>query len=101
MYIQHLTKFSIVNNFDKKAVIFDMDGVIIDSEPLWKEAEISVFKKYGYNFTYEMCEETKGMRVDEVTVYWKKKLKANFNAGQVKDDIIAAIINLIKDKGKV
>ncbi len=100
MYIQHLTKFSIVNNFDKKAVIFDMDGVIIDSEPLWKEAEISVFKKYGYNFTYEMCEETKGMRVDEVTVYWKKKLKANFNAGQVKDDIIAAIINLIKDKGK-
>lgn len=83
-----------------KAVIFDMDGVIIDSEPLWKKAEISVFKKYGYDFTYEMCEETKGMRVDEVTIYWKKKLKANFDAHQVKEEIVETIIELIKKEGK-
>lgn len=89
-----------MNNLNNKAVIFDMDGVIIDSEPLWKEAEIAVFKKYGYDFTHQMCEETKGMRVDEVTLYWKNKLNANFNSKTLKDDIITSIISLIKDKGK-
>lgn len=83
-----------------KAVIFDMDGVIIDSEPLWKKAEINVFKKYGYHFTNEMCEETKGMRVDEVTHYWKEKLNASFNADTLKEDIISSIILLIKSEGK-
>ena len=35
------------------AVIFDMDGLIIDSEPLWKIAEIETFKKVGFDFTIE------------------------------------------------
>ena len=43
-----------------------MDGLIIDSEPLWKKAEIDAFNSIGYDFTYEMCESTKGMRIDEV-----------------------------------
>ena len=30
-----------------KAVIFDFDGIIIESEPLWMEAEIGVFKSVG------------------------------------------------------
>lgn len=38
-----------------EAVIFDMDGLIIDSEPLWKIAEIESFKQIGFDFTKEMC----------------------------------------------
>ena len=33
-----------------KAVIYDMDGVIIDSEPLWREALIHCFNQVGFDF---------------------------------------------------
>ena len=52
-----------------KAVIFDTDGLIIDFEPLWKRSEMTP-GSIGYDFTYEMCESTKGMRIDEVVQYY-------------------------------
>jgi beta-phosphoglucomutase-like phosphatase (HAD superfamily) len=49
-----------------KGVIYDMDGLIINSEPLWKIAIIESFKEIGFDFTFEMCTQTTGMRIDEV-----------------------------------
>lgn len=53
-----------------KAVIFDMDGLIIDSEPLWRKSEMEVFHSMGYHFTEEMCIQTMGMRINEVVKFW-------------------------------
>ncbi len=53
-----------------RALIFDMDGVLIDSEPLWHEAEIAVFGEAGLELTPEDCLQTTGLRVDEVVAYW-------------------------------
>ncbi len=53
-----------------KAVIFDMDGVLIDSEPLWREAEIIVFKKVGVNLDSKLCLQTTGFRTDETVAHW-------------------------------
>lgn len=38
-----------------KAVLFDMDGVIIDSEPLHARAAINALQKYGVSLTPEFC----------------------------------------------
>ena len=83
-----------------KAIIFDMDGVMIDSEPLWKLAIIKVMKSYGYDFTIQKCNETKGMRVDEVTAYWKNKLTANFDSKLIAKEIVDEVISLIYEEGK-
>ena len=56
-----------------KAAIFDMDGLLLDSEPLWKEAEITVFNSVGVPLTKELCQETVGVRIDGVVRYWYKK----------------------------
>jgi len=53
-----------------RAAIFDMDGLLIDSEPLWREAEVAVFGSFGVPLTEEMCHQTTGMRHDAVVRYW-------------------------------
>jgi mannitol-1-/sugar-/sorbitol-6-/2-deoxyglucose-6-phosphatase len=85
-----------------KAVIFDMDGVLIDSEPFWKIAEISSFNSVGVPLTGEMCETTVGMRIQEVTRYWFSKYtwdlkEKSFN--ELEDEIINGVISLIKSEG--
>lgn len=53
-----------------KAVIFDMDGVIIDSEPLWRRVMIRSFTEAGIPFTENDCRITTGLRFKEVVAYW-------------------------------
>lgn len=52
------------------AVIFDMDGVIIDSEPLWRRVMIQSFTEAGIPFTDHDCRITTGLRFREVAAYW-------------------------------
>jgi sugar-phosphatase len=53
-----------------RTVIFDMDGLLIDSEPLWREAEIAIFESVGIRLTEQLCRETTGLRIDEVVGHW-------------------------------
>jgi sugar-phosphatase len=53
-----------------KAVIFDLDGVIIDSCNLWKQAEYEVFSSVGVKLSDELCKITENMTTIEVTRFW-------------------------------
>ncbi len=53
-----------------KAIIFDLDGLLIDTEPLWQKGETFVFKSIGVPITEKMTLQTTGMREDEVVEYW-------------------------------
>ena len=91
-----------MKNLKINAVIFDMDGLIIDSEPLWKIAEIETFKEVGFDFTFEMCALTTGMRIDEVVEFWRGKLKwESFTNTEIVDKIQKKMIQLIKERGKL
>ena len=59
----------------KKAVIFDMDGVLIDSEPFWQQAQIEVLKDLGVEITQKECEETMGLRIDALVGHWYNKYR--------------------------
>jgi sugar-phosphatase len=52
------------------AAIFDMDGLLADTEPLWHEVECAAYAAVGLNITAEECMQTMGMRVDEAVGYW-------------------------------
>ena len=52
------------------AVIFDMDGLLIDSEPLWETAEMEAFPALGVPLTPELKKRTTGLRSAEIVQYW-------------------------------
>jgi HAD superfamily hydrolase (TIGR01509 family) len=56
-----------------KAIIFDMDGLLVDSEPCWHIAEKKVFGKVGIILSTAMCIETTGKPVRDVIQYWYQK----------------------------
>ncbi|MEI6700408.1 MAG: hexitol phosphatase HxpB [Actinomycetota bacterium] len=49
-----------------KAAIFDMDGLLVDTERLWHQAEMEILGELGVEFNRAVTRSSKGMRVDEV-----------------------------------
>ena len=52
------------------AAIFDMDGLLVDSEPIWHDVEIDIFGRHGVPLTVQRCLETKGMFLGEAVDHW-------------------------------
>jgi sugar-phosphatase len=47
-----------------------MDGLLIDTEPVWRRVEIEVFDRVGVHLTEEQCLETMGVPVPDVVRLW-------------------------------
>jgi HAD superfamily hydrolase (TIGR01509 family) len=51
-------------------VVFDLDGLLIDSEPFWRQAEIEVFGSVGLHLTEADTRQTMGLRIDDAVHHW-------------------------------
>jgi mannitol-1-/sugar-/sorbitol-6-/2-deoxyglucose-6-phosphatase len=84
-----------------EAVIFDMDGLLIDSEPLWQQAEIAIFGKLGMELTVELCEQVQGQKIEDVIKHWYNyKPWINKSFKEVEIEIINMVQGLIKEKAQ-
>ncbi|MDB0037914.1 hexitol phosphatase HxpB, partial [bacterium] len=88
-----------LKNFD--AVIFDMDGVLTDSEPLWKIAMEEVFHSVGCSLTRKDFQKTVGLRIDEVCEYWyQHSAWTGATPKEVENKIMLRMVELIKENGE-
>lgn len=74
---------------DKKAVIFDLDGTLVDSMWMWKEIDIEYLAKFNLSMPQTLQKDIEGMSFSETAVYFKEtfqikdsleKIKADWNA---------------------
>jgi len=95
----HINKYICAMQFN--TVIFDMDGLLIDSEPIWNEAADEIFKQYGITISTEQYSTTTGMRIKEFVLYWFRVngIPAE-NAAAAEEKIIQLVIDKVKTKGK-
>jgi mannitol-1-/sugar-/sorbitol-6-/2-deoxyglucose-6-phosphatase len=86
---------------ESKAVIFDMDGLVVNSEPFWHIAEIEVFKTLGIELELENCLETTGLPIENVIEYWYAKHPwPNFEPINTKIELVEIVMKLIKQEAK-
>ena len=84
-----------------KAVIFDLDGLLIDSEPLWREAERKVFEKVGIVLEDGDFEHFTGYKIAEVVAFWfAHKPWTGFSQAAITNAILDELEFLIDSKGK-
>ncbi len=98
---QRLLRRSVRTGTLFKAAIFDMDGVLIDSEPLWQRAEVAVFGALGVPLTPERCVETRGLRIAEVVGHWYERYPwRGASVDHVAARLLSVVSDLIRDHGR-
>lgn len=84
-----------------QAAIFDMDGTLIDSEPMWKAAEQQVFGALGVQVTDELARATAAMTTKEVTEFWYQHSPwTGKSLARAEQEVIDRVAVLIAKEGK-
>ncbi|RUT79340.1 hexitol phosphatase HxpB [Ancylomarina longa] len=84
-----------------KALIFDMDGLLINSENFWQESECKIFNSIGISTSEEMFEPFMGKKIDEVVdIMWTKHKWNSPSKTEVVGAIVENVIQLVIEKGE-
>jgi len=84
-----------------KAVIFDMDGLLIDSEPLWHEAEVEAAKLAGIDLTEKQFLDNTGLKSDKIVDQWFNNIKpwTTPSKKEVEEKLVSRLIERVKERG--
>jgi len=83
-----------------KAVIFDMDGLLIDSEPFWRISQKNLFSKRGINLIEDDFESFMGKRIDEVVaIIYARYPNQDKTQDETAEEIVDGVINLVLERG--
>jgi beta-phosphoglucomutase-like phosphatase (HAD superfamily) len=79
-------------------VVLDMDGLLIDTEPVWRTAEKEVFAELGIELTEADVLDTTGMRIDELAAaFLSRRPPFPSRAGPSPVEVAARITDLVVD----
>ncbi|HEY1703447.1 MAG TPA: HAD family phosphatase [Trebonia sp.] len=74
-----------------EAVVFDMDGVLIDSEPVWEEVRRQVVADYGGHWASDAQDRLMGMSTGEWSRYLSEDLGVSLSPDEAAQAVIAAM----------
>ena len=79
-----------------------MDGLLVDTEPLWMVAMQDVLATVGVAITPELAAQTTGLRTVEVVDYWYDYFQwKGKSKEQVSDEIMEAVTHQVLQQGKL
>jgi beta-phosphoglucomutase-like phosphatase (HAD superfamily) len=85
-----------------EAVVFDMDGVLIDSEPMWRAVEREVFASVGIDLAEEDLFPTMGVRIADVVDRWYARHPwSDPSREAVAGSIVDGVVRAIGDRGRL
>ena len=83
------------------AVVLDMDGLLIDTEPIWRTAAREVLANLGIDLTEADLLDTTGVRVDEMTAaFLTRRPPSGPSPAQVADRITDLVVDYVAREGE-
>jgi len=79
--------------------MFDMDGLLVDSEPLWLKAETAVMARLGADWTPADQVQLLGGSLDRTVRYLLGKARRPATPGQVAEWLMSGVTDLVRDHG--
>jgi HAD superfamily hydrolase (TIGR01509 family) len=80
-----------------EAVVFDLDGVIIDSEPRWDRARREVTAEHGGRWAPGATEAMQGMSSPEWSAYLHDELGVQLPPDQIVSDVVDRLLESYAD----
>ena len=68
----------------KKAVLFDLDGTLVDSMWMWKQIDIEFLARFGYECPEDLQKSIEGMGFSETAVYFKERFHLPWSFDEIK-----------------
>lgn len=69
-----------------KAVIFDLDGTLVDSMWMWKQIDIEYLKRFGLEVPEGLSEALEGLSFSETALYFKERFQLEEPIEKIKED---------------
>lgn len=82
----------------KKAVIFDLDGTLVDSMWMWKNIDVEYLARYGLECPVDLQKEIEGMSFTETAVYFKERFQLKDSLEEIKGDWIRMSIEKYRNE---
>ncbi len=83
-----------------KAVIFDMDGVIVDSEPIWEKTERILLKRRGISYEEAYREKIVGLNQRDSALLLKETFGLPESIEELIEERISILLDLYKKELK-
>lgn len=58
---------------NKKAVLFDLDGTLVDSMWMWPQIDVEFLGRFGYDCPGDLERAVEGMSFSETAAYFKER----------------------------
>lgn len=71
---------------DIKAVIFDVDGTLVDSMWIWKQVDVEFLGKRGISLPERLQIEIEGMSYSETAIYFKSMFNLTESLEEIKEE---------------
>ena len=70
----------------KKAVLFDMDGTLVDSMWMWEDIDIEYLGRFGISLPSDLQKAIEGMSFSETAAYFKERFSLPCTLEEIKAD---------------
>jgi sugar-phosphatase len=84
-----------------EAVVLDMDGVLIDTEPVWRAAQSAVFAGFGVTLSESDLLDSTGQPIEELIPVWRRRSPGvELTDDEIADRITGQVIAYVKARGR-